>query len=325
MFTFSVILFYIVPSGVSLLFCHVFFVLFYLYQRRKDHTLQSLRNDDFLLTFIGLTIQIGNIHSLILLFTLLSGQNNQFVICVLFNIRAVNAQVQFVLMLFLSITRFAKLFFPHKFSVMNQYLIGSVMKVSVVLVPAYINFVLGHTCGQDVFCPKDLRKSVNLIRYTDWTTYGKEIQSLILKNLECRITILKTFIPILILIILLANLCIMTKHLVHYFQTKASPPPSQSMELSTVSAAVDLDQSIEDGHPQSSNIEEPYSVGVMAGVFTIMAIMSNRLAIFLTMYERTNYLKFALMELITSFLVPLLWSLTNTQILISSFRASQQT
>ena len=324
MFTFTVILFYIVPSGVSLLFCHVFFVLFYLYQRRRVDALQSLSNDDFLLFCIGLTIQIGNIHSVILLFTLLSGQNNQFITCVLLNTRAVKAQVQFVVMLFFSITRFAKLFFPHQFSVMNHFLIGSIMKVSVVLVPAYINFILGHTCGMDVFCPRDLRKSINLIGYTDKTTYGEEIRSLILKKLECRIAISKTFIPIFILIILLVNLSILIKHLVHYFQTR-SPSPPQSMELNTVSAVVDLDQSIEDGHPQSSNNEEPYSVGVMAGVLTIMAIMLKRLTFLLTINEWTNHLMFALMELIISFLVPLLWSFKNTQILISSFRASEQT
>ena len=144
---------------------------------------------------------------------------------------------------------------------------------------------------------------------------------MILKNLECGTNVVKTFIPILVPIILLASICVMIKQFVLYFSTRSSSSPSsESMELSTVSAVVDPGQPIEDeSQPQNDDV---YSVGVIAGGITILAIILTRLTILLTMYQRTNHLKFVLMELITSILIPLLWSVTNTQILRSSFTAS---
>ena len=163
------------------------------------------------------------------------------------------------------------------------------------------------------------------MRYTDSTEYREELQALILKNLECGTNVVKTFIPILVPIILLASICVMIKQFVLYLSTRSSSSPSsESMELSTVSAVVDPGQPTEDeSQPQNDDVEQPYSVGVTAGGITILAIILNRLTILLTMYQRTNHLKFVLMELITSILIPLLWSVTNTQILRSSFTASQ--
>ena len=54
------------------------------------------------------------------------------------------------------------------------------------LAPAYINFVIGHTCGLDIFCPKDFRNSYTLISYTDSMEYQEQMVELILENLECR-------------------------------------------------------------------------------------------------------------------------------------------
>ena len=146
---------------------------------------------------------------------------------------------------------------------------------------------------------------------------------MILKNLECGTNVVKTFIPILVPIILLANLSVMIKQFVLCLSTRSSTPSSESMELSTVSAVVDPGQPIEDeSQPQNDDGEQPYSVGVIAGGITILAIILNRLTILLTMYQKTNHLKFVLMELITSILIPLLWSVTNTQILRCIFTAS---
>ena len=154
-------------------------------------SIEKNNNDDFLLSCIGLTIQLGTLPSTIILYIIITGWNNQFITCFLFNFRAVNSQIQLVAMLFFSLTRFVHHFFPEQFDKMNQHLIGSLIKFCIVLVPVYLNFILGHTCGIDVFCPKDFRKSLDLITYSDSSVYQEELQALLLRNLECRTKMLK--------------------------------------------------------------------------------------------------------------------------------------
>ena len=317
--TFTVISCYILTSGLSFLFCNGFFVLFHLYQRKKLHAQQSNNNDDFLLSCIGLTIQLGNLHSTIVLYILITGWNNQFLTCFLFNFRAVNSQIQLVSMLFFSLTRFAHHFFPQQFFRMNHHLIGSLIKFCIVLVPAYLNFIIGHTCGIDVFCPKDFRKSFDLITYSDSSVYQEELQTLLLKNLECRIKMFKVVLPIFVLTTLLPNLLILMKELSCVLQPCQTTQPPESVELSTMYP----DQSIEETQQQNNNNSaEDYSVGRLSGVFTILIIILNMILILLPIYQSADKLKFLPVEMVTSILIPMIWSVDNTDIIKTSLRAS---
>ena len=199
---------YIITSCLSLVFCNGFFVLFHINRKKKEFSQLSKSNDDFLLFCLGLTIQIGSIHSAICFYTILSVWQNQFLTCFLFNVRVVNTQLQLVCMFLFSLTRFAKLFFPHQFSRMNHYLIGVLVKMLIILIPAYLNFVIGHTCGLDSFCPKDFRISYNLITYTEPMELQAQMVSLIMENLECRTKIGRVVFPTFMAISLLTNLCI---------------------------------------------------------------------------------------------------------------------
>ena len=173
---------YIIASGLSLFFCNGFSLLFHLYQKKKVSSQQSIANYDFLLFCIGLTIQIGNIHSFARFYAIIFAWHYQFLTCFLINIRVANTQIQVVCLFLFTITRFVKLFFPQKLSKLNQKLIGSLIKILIILVPAYINFVIGHTCGLDIFCPKGFRNSFNLMSYTDMSIYQEQIESLVLEN-----------------------------------------------------------------------------------------------------------------------------------------------
>ena len=197
---------FIITSGFSLFFCNGFFLLFHLYRKKKESSQQSNVNDDFLLCCIGLTIQIGSIHSFASLFAIIFAWHYEFLICFLINIRLVNMQIQLACMSLFTITRFAKLFFPHKFIQINHRLIGILIKILIILVPAYMNFVIGHTCGLDIFCPKGFRNSFNLKSFTDLGIYQEQIKSLVLENFECRTIEVKVLLPVAITIILLMNL-----------------------------------------------------------------------------------------------------------------------
>ena len=221
-------------------------------------------------------------------------------------------------MFLFTITRFAKLFFPQKLLKLNQKLIGSLIKILIILVPAYINFVIGHTCGLDIFCPKGFRNSFNLMSYTDMSIYQEQIESLVLENFECRTKASKVLFPIFGTTILLLNLCIMVKHLSYLIPpiltvTSSTPPSPEAMELRTVSAMVEQAHAMEEN--ESDNDEESYSVGVMTGVLTILVIIFSKVTLLLIVYYKTSALISLLMELLMSILVPLLWSLTNTPIL----------
>ena len=221
-------------------------------------------------------------------------------------------QIQLACMFLFTMTRFAKLFFPQKFSQINHKLIGFLIKIFIILVPGYINFVIGHTCGLDIFCPKGFRDSFNLI------IYDEQIKSLALENFECRTKVAKVLYPVSNTIILLVNLCMMVKLLpclIPPFLTVTPPPtqPLEALELRTVSAMVEQTHSIEEN--QSDNDEESYSVGAMTGVLTILAIILIMLALLLNVYLKTSGLIPLLLELVISILVPILWSVTNTSIL----------
>ena len=78
-----------------------------------------------------------------------------------------------------------KFFFPTAYAKMNHLIVGRIIKLSSVLVPVYLQFVTGHACGLDVFCPKDLRRSINLLTYTEASEYQNEIVALTVQNFEC--------------------------------------------------------------------------------------------------------------------------------------------
>ena len=111
----------------------------------------------------------------------------------------------------------------------------------IILIPAYLHFVIGHTCGLDSFCPKDFRNSFNLVSYTDTIEYKEEMASLIMENLKCRTSWPKIVLPTFVSILLLLNFCIMAKELSRIlprFQTTA-PSAAEDVELSTISAIVE--------------------------------------------------------------------------------------
>ena len=120
-----------------------------------------------------------------------------------------------------------------------------------------------------------------------------------------------------ITMILLVNLCMMVKLLPCLIPPipilTVTPQTPEALELRTVSAMVEQTHSTEEN--QSGNDEESYSVGVMTGVFTILAIILTRVALLLNVHYKTSGLIPLLMELVMSILVPLLWSITNTSIL----------
>ena len=144
------------------------------------------------------------------------------------------------------------------------------------------------------------------------------MKSLALDNFECRTKVAKVLYPVFNTIILLVNLCMMVKLLpclIPPFLTVTPPPPQppEALELRTVSAMVEQTHSIEEN--RADNDEESYSVGVMTGVLTILAIILTKVALLLNVYYKTSALMPLLMELFISILVPLLWSVTNTSIL----------
>ena len=199
---------YNITACVSLFFCIGFFVLFHIYQRKKEFSQHSSSKDDFVLSCIGLTIQMGSIGSAVSVYAILSAWQNQFLTCFLLNSGVLIIQIQLVCMLFFSLTGFANLFFPQHFSRMNHYLIGVLIKIIIIFIPAYLNFVIGHTCGLDSFCPKDFRISYNLITYTEPVELQAQMVSLIMENLDCRTKIGKVVFPTFMAISLLTNLCI---------------------------------------------------------------------------------------------------------------------
>ena len=309
---------YIIISGLSLFFCNGFFLLFHLYQKKKESSQQSITNDDFLLCCIGLTIQIASIHASARLYAIMFAWRYLSLTCFLINIRLVNMQIQIACMFLFSITRFAKLFFPQKFLQINQKLIGILIKILIILTPAYISFVIGHTCGLDIFCPKGFRNSFNLMSFTDIGIYDEEIKELVLENFGCRTKEVKVLLLV-ITIIVLVNVCIMVKLLPCVVPpipiltiTPPSQQPPEALELRTVSAMVERTHSIEENH--SDNDEESYSVGVLTGVLTMLVIILTKVALLLSVYYKTSDLISLLMELFMSLLIPLLWSVTNTSI-----------
>ena len=194
------------------------------------------------------------------------------------------------------------------------------MKLFILLGPAYINFVIGHICGLDIFCPKAFRDSFDLIRNTDKLEYQEEMLSLITESLACRTNLGKVGVPTIIAIYLLLNLCIMVKELSRIlppFQVEASSAP-EALELRTVSAIVDNTEASEDEQPQNSDHAESYSVGVMTGVLTILAITLG-LVFSLIILHKASDLMFLMVEMIIRILIPLVWLVRNNAIIKTTF------
>ena len=100
-------------------------------------------------------------------------------------------------------------------------------------------------------------------------------------------------------------------------QTTEQPP--ESVELSTMYP----DQSIEETQQQNNNNSaEDYSVGRLSGVFTILIIILNMILILLPIYQSAEKLKFLPVEMVTSILIPMIWSVDYTDILKTSLRPS---
>ena len=274
-------------------------------------------------------MQIGSIHSATIVYNIFFAYENELLMCFLYNVRVLNIQVQLVCMLLFSLTRFAKSFFQQQFFKMNHYLIGVLMKMIIVIVPAYINFVLGHTCGFDIFCPKDFRHSYNLVSYSGTMEFQKQMVSLIMENLDCRKNLAKVVLSTCIPTFLLLNLCIMAKELssiLPLFQT-VTISPSEAVELRTVSAMEEHAEAPEDDHdqPQNTDNSDSYSVGVMTGVITILAISIGKICTLMLLYHKASALMSLMMQLILSILIPLLWLVTNSAIIRTRFGGPQQT
>ena len=319
MYTITVL--YIITSGFSLFFCNFFFVLFHIYQRKKKFSQKSNSNDDFLLSCIGITIQIGSIHTALRVYSILFAWQNQFLTCLLFNVRVVNVQTQLICMLCFSFTRFTKLFFPQQFSKMNHYLTGVLMKMSIFLGPAYVNFVIGQACGLDIFCPEDFRNSHNLITYTDTLEYQEEMVSLIMENLECRTNLGKVALPTLVAINLILNLFIMAKEVFHILPSlpTVTPSPPEVVELRTVSAIVEHAEASEDDLDLPQNDTDSYSVGMIAGVLTTLIISIGKVLTLMILHNKAGNLMFLMVEMILSILIPLLWLFLNKAIIRARF------
>ena len=324
MYTITVL--YIITSSFSLFFCNGFFVMFHIYQRKKEFSQQSNKNDDFLLSCIALTIQMGSIFSAGSLYAIIFGWQNQFLACFLLNARAVTSQIQLVCMLFFSLTRFAKIFFPQQISRMNHYLMEVLIKMWIILVPAYINFVMGHTCGLDSFCPKDFRNSYNLITYTEPMELKEQMVSLIIEHLECRKNWAEVIFPKFVAIILLLNLCIVAKELfriLHCFQT-VTPSAPEAVELRTISGMMERAEASEDDEPQNNDDSDSYSVGMMTGVLTILLIFIGKVFTIISLHYKAGNLMYLIVELILNILIPILWFVGNTAIIRTEFVEPEQ-
>jgi hypothetical protein len=264
---------------------------------------------------LAFTIQVGNSLSTFFIFSLFFSSHSEIGHCVIFNIRVGNSQLQGYVLLIISVTRFMKFFFPTTYNKMNHFVIGYIIKFSIVLVPVYLQFVTGHACGLDVFCPKDLRRSINILTYTETSKYQNEIIALTLQNFACRANIYKIFFPITVLIILVPSICILIKLLTQNFvfshpffipPTSTEEPP---IELRTISSTVE-------SPPSTPTSDAPsYSVGLITGLLTILGIILNQFNLVLSLYFKANILHFMLIELLFSIVIPLCWFLANPKII----------
>ena len=156
-----------------------------------------------------------------------------------------------------------RFFFPTAYAKINHFIIGYIINLSIVLVPVYLQLLTGQAWGLDVFCPKDLRRSINLLTYTEASEYQNEIVALTVQNFECRGKIYKFYFPIVVFMILASSLSILFKLMAQnfafvytFFITSTSTPP---IELRTISSSLESPSSA----PASDT--PSYSVGLITG------------------------------------------------------------
>ena len=128
---------------------------------------------------------------------------------------------------------------------------------------------------------------------------------------------------------LLLNLCIVAKllsRILPCFQT-ATPSAPEGVELSTISGMMERAEASEDDDddPQSNDASDSYSVGIMTGALTILAISSGKVFTMITLHHKAGNLMYLMVELILSILIPLLWFGGNTAIIRTRFGEPQQT
>jgi hypothetical protein len=96
----------------------------------------------YLFKILALTIQIGNLITAFFLVSLFYPTPYEIILCVCFYVRTLNSQLQGVCLLLISTTRFTQLLFPTRFSKLNHFIIGLLIKISIAIIPAYILFVV---------------------------------------------------------------------------------------------------------------------------------------------------------------------------------------
>ena len=142
-----------------------------------------------------------------------------------------------------------------------------------------------------------------------------------MEDLECRTNWTKVVLPTVAPIFLLLNLSIVAKYvssIIRPFLT-ATQSASEAVELRTISAMVDHAEASEEDQPQNTDESDSYSVGLMAGVLTILAISVGKVSTWMSLHLKAGNLMFLLVELILSILIPLLWFVSNTAIIRTRF------
>ena len=114
--------------------------------------------------------------------------------------------------------------------------------------------------------------------------------------------------------------CIMMKELSRIlppFQIKALSAP-EALELRIVSATVDNTKASEEEQPKNNENTDSYSVGLMTGVLTILAITFG-MVFSLMIFHKASNLMFLMVEMIIRILIPLIWFVRNNAIIRATF------
>ena len=312
-------LFYIASAVLTVCFCNGFFFLFHLYSRTKEYSSQSYRNDDFLLQCLGMTVQLKSLLFAFFLYFILSSTPHQVITCIFFVLWGVTFHIQVVSLFLISLTRFLQLFFPKTFGNANHFLIGYIIKLTIILFPTYIQFMLMHTCGMDVLCPRDMRKLLGAMSFSNASEYHRDLFSWLLETHNCRKEVMSFIAPILLALILLPNLCICIQSIAKIFRCVAlpsfitpSPPTLPDIELRTISASVEPPTDA----PEATTVTQTYSVGQLPII--IMSI--HHVSILFTIHYNPNVLNFIMLELSISIIQPLVWAASNTDIITCGIR-----
>ena len=137
--------------------------------------LQARQNDNFFFHIHSFTLQFGNCLSVSYLIRLVSPYASEFIPCICSHVRVVNMQLQMTCLLMISVTRCADFFFPQYYSRINHIVFGNVSKGLIIFVPLYLQFVLANACGLDSFCSRNLRQTINLLKFTSPSEYNQQV------------------------------------------------------------------------------------------------------------------------------------------------------